>query len=87
MASYKNFDVAEHLPLKDFLTHLSNLSDTIEPEMEEMHKIINRTEALEFEFAFRLENLKTTLLTPKQGKVRSRQLSQPEKEIVKLGSM
>ena len=87
MAYNKNFDVAEHLPLKDFLTHLSSLSDTIEPEMEEMHKIINRTEALEFEFAFRLENLKMTLLTPKRGKVRGRQLSQPEKEIVKLASM
>ena len=52
-----------------------------------MHKIINRTEALEFEFAYRLENLKTNLLTPKQGKVRSRQLSRPEKEIVKLANM
>ena len=74
MASLKKFDVAEHLPLKDFLTHLSTLSDTIEPGMEEMHKIINKSETLEFVFAFRLENQKTTLLTPRQGKVRSRQL-------------
>ena len=68
MTSIKNFDVAEHLPLKDFLTRLSNLSDTIEPEMEEMHKIINRTEALGFGFAFRLETLKRP--SSPQSKVR-----------------
>ena len=87
MDNQQNFDVAEHLPLKDFLIHLSGLSDTIESEMEEFQRIINRTEANELKFACRLENLKINLLTPKQGKIRCRQLTQPKKTIVKLADL
>ena len=52
-----------------------------------MHKILNKNEAMEFEFAVRIENLKMTLLTPRRGKIKSRQLTQPEKEILKLADL
>ena len=87
MESNQIFDVAEHLPFKDFLSHISGLSDSLEPRMEEMHKILNKNEAMEFEFAVRIENLKMTLLTPRRGKMKSRQLTKPEKEILKLADL
>ena len=54
MESNQMFDVAEHLPFKDFLSHISGLSDSLEPRMEEMHKILNKNEAMGSEFAVRI---------------------------------
>lgn len=89
MESQRKFDVAEHLPLKDFLAHVMGLSDSLEPKFDEMHEILSKTEAIECEFARRLDDLGSCLssLASRPSKKRRRQLTRAEKEVLELATI
>ena len=89
MDSAIKFDAAEHLPLKDFLAHVMGLSHSLEPKFDEMHQILNKTEAMENQFARRLENLSSCLmnLSSRPCKNKSRRLTRAEKEILELADL